>query len=68
MVTQLSPMTKSKKGNSYYHGVVCDGKTSLRVMKFSSTQHKDLQEYLQKRESVEFVIVKSKNLIMISKH
>lgn len=53
VVTSLSPVKKSKKGNTYYHGQLCDGKQSLRFVGFASSHQKMLKEFLEKRESVE---------------
>ena len=40
VVTSISPLKKSKEGNTYYHGQVCDGKQSLRFVGFASTHQK----------------------------
>ena len=53
VVTSISPVKKSKKGNTYYHGQVCDGKQSLRFVGFASTHQKLLRDFLDKREAVE---------------
>ena len=53
VVTSLSPIKKSKKGNNYYHGQVCDGKKSLRFVGFASSHQKIFQEFLDKKECVE---------------
>ena len=58
VVTNLSPIKKSKKGNMYDHGELSDGKRSLRFVGFASTQQKILHDFLEKRQSVEFGTVR----------
>ena len=53
VVTSLSPLKRSKKGNNYYHGQLCDGKQSLRFVGFASNQQKMLEEFLEGRKSVQ---------------
>ena len=53
VVTSVSPLKKSKKGNNYYHGQLCDGKQSLRFVGFASNHQKMLEEFLEGRKSVE---------------
>lgn len=40
VLTQLSPLKKSKKGNNYYQGRLCDGNTTLRVVGFASKTYR----------------------------
>lgn len=53
VVTSLSPLKRSKKGNKYYHGQVCDGNQSLRFVGFASNHQKMLEEFLEVRKPVE---------------
>ena len=53
VVTSLSPFKRSKKGNNYYHGQLCDGKQSLRFVGFASNQQNMLEEFLEGRKSVQ---------------
>ena len=53
VVTSLSPLKKSKKGNNYYHGQLCDGKQSLRFIGFASNHQKILEEFVDDRKCVE---------------
>ena len=40
IVTHVSPVKVSKKGNNYFHGEVTDGRTSLRFVGFSAGQQR----------------------------
>lgn len=53
VVTQVSPVKVSKKGNRYFHGEVSDGRSTLRFVSFMDKQQKQLKEFLQTRRSVE---------------
>lgn len=60
VVTSLSPLKKSKKGHTYYHGHLCDGKQSLRFIGFASNHQKMPEECLKGRKSVEICNCQSK--------
>ena len=66
VVTSLSPLKRSKKGNNYYHGQLCDGKQSLRFVGFASNQQKMLEEFLEGRKSVQISNCQSPTEIQIS--
>ena len=53
VITQLSPIKKSKKGNSYYNGQVCDGKNSVRFVGFATNHQKTMQDFLDNKKSIE---------------
>ena len=53
VVTSLSPVKKSRVGSNYYTGQVCDGKQKLRLVGFSTSQQKQLDELKDKKQSVE---------------
>ena len=53
VVTHLSPVKKSKKGNNYFYGQMCDGKNNVRFVGFASNHQKMLQDFLEKKEPVE---------------
>ena len=65
IVTSLSPIKKSKKGNMYYHGQMCDGKQSMQFVGFASNHQKILQEFLNNKEYVKFATAKLRNQIEI---
>lgn len=54
VLTQLSPIKKSKRGNTYYHGRLCDGKHSLRLIGFATSHHRNLNDLLENKQSIEF--------------
>ena len=49
IVTSLSPVKKSRGGNNYYVGEVCDGRKKLRFVGFSTNQQKQLHELKEKK-------------------
>lgn len=53
VVTHVSPVKVSKKGNNYFHGEVSDGKKALRFVGFVPRQQEQLKEYQRSRRSVE---------------
>ena len=53
VVTQVSLVKVSKKGNRYFHREVSDGRSTLRFVGFVDKQQKQLKEFLQTRRSVE---------------
>lgn len=52
IVTSLSPMKKSKKGNNYYNGLLSDGNNTMRFVGFAPNHQKFFQEFMQQRKPI----------------
>lgn len=53
VMTHLSPVKKSRKGNNYFHGQVCDGVNSMRLVGFATLHQRALQDFLESQNAVE---------------
>lgn len=53
VVTHLSPIKKSKKGNNYYHGRLCDGQNTIPFVGFAPSQQMLLKEFCETKKPIE---------------
>ena len=53
VVTHLSPIKKSKKGNNYYHGRLCDGQNTIPFVGFAPSQQMLLKEFRETKKPIE---------------
>lgn len=53
IVTSLSPMKKSKKGNNYYNGLLSDGNNTMGFVGFAPNHQTIFQEFMHQRKCIE---------------